>query len=268
MEVTIDDKRNFGIVKIADYVSHKELKAFLSSAFARIKRANVDNIIIDIRDLAVDDAGLPDAVLHYVTDVPYRHYAAIEAKASPITKEFYKGDFKQIMKAQKKVVRDKKAVKQAHKMVLKGMDYANTFYSPDVKKPAGGGTSLKGEFYLLVNEGTKNSGVVLAAIVQDHKQGLVIGGETGSRASRFNDYYYFSLPNTGLQCMVPHRYYLRPSSFDSGFGVLPDYSVGQNADDLANGIDTAIEFASDLFQKRKGYREKQRAYEKRMKKRN
>ncbi|PLW99412.1 MAG: hypothetical protein C0593_03260 [Marinilabiliales bacterium] len=264
-DIAVDTDRDFATITIRDYQSHNDLKKFLPKAFSQVKSSKVENVLIDIRDLDVTDEGLADAVLRYVTKEPYRHYAAIEAKSSPITKEFYKGDYKAEMKAEKRVVRDKKAVKEAYKMVSKGLDYANTYYAPELKKPFGGGNAPEGEFFLLVNEGSKNSATVLAAIVQDHKLGLVIGKETGSRASRFKQLYYFTLPNTGLKCCVPHRYYLRPSSFDSGFGVLPDYTVEQDSDDLAKGVDTAIEFAADLFKKREGFREKRKAYEKRMK---
>lgn len=264
-EYDIQKERNFATVTVSDYVLHQDLKKFLASAFSDIKSYKIDNVIVDVRNLDVNDAGLADAILKYVTKTPYRHYAAIEGKSSPITKKFYKDVYKAEMKAEKKVVRDKKAIKKTYKLINKGLDYANIFYAPEVKKPFGGGTSLDGEFYLLVNEGSKNSATVLAAIVQDHKLGLVIGKETGSRASRFKQIYYFNLPNTGLGCCVPHRYYLRPSSFDSGFGVLPDYTVEQNSDDLGEGKDTAIEFAAELFKKREGFREKRKAYENRIK---
>lgn len=266
-ETTIDKDRNFAVVKISDYQKLKELKKFLSSAFSQVKSSGVQNVIIDVRGNNKEEEAMVDEILKYVTRKPYRHYAAIEAKASPVTRNFYRHDYKSFMKKEKKSVLDKKMITKPYKMVLKGIDYESTFYAPDLKKPAGGGKSLEGEFYLLVDGGTQNSASVLAAVVQDNKLGLVIGLETGSRASRFKQLYHFILPNTGLECTVPHRYFLRPSSFDSGFGILPDYTVEPKPEDLANGKDTMVEFASQLFEKRSGFLEKQKAYEKRMKSR-
>ncbi|NCD41125.1 MAG: hypothetical protein EOL88_03445 [Bacteroidia bacterium] len=263
---SVDQNRNFATVRITSYSSHPELKKFLSDAFSQIKKSGVDHVILDIRNLKSDDFAFPDAVLQYVTTTPYRHYAAIEAKSSPMTKSFYRNNYAQQKKHDLKFVRDKKTVRKAYRMVLKGIDYASVYYAPEVKKPFKGGQEFPGEFYLLVNEGTKNSATVLAAIVQDHKLGLVIGKETGSRASRFRELYHFSLPNTGIECTVPHRYYLRPSSFDSGFGVLPDYTVDPDPTDIAQGKDSMIEFAAGLFKKREGFREKRAAYEKRINK--
>ncbi|PIE87860.1 MAG: hypothetical protein CSA04_04870, partial [Bacteroidetes bacterium] len=249
LEYAVDLQRNFATVTIRDYVSHRDLKAFLAKAFGHIQSTGVPHVVIDVRDLDVQDEGLPDAVLQYVTRKPYRHYAAIEAKSSPLTKKFYRKTYRAEMRAEKRVVRDKRAVRKAYKMVRKGLDYANTYYAPELKRPFGRGTKLDGEFYLLVNEGSRNSATVLAAIVQDHKLGLVIGNETGSRASRFKKSYPFTLPHTGLECRLPHRYYLRPSSFDSGFGVLPDYVIDQGGEKQVDR-EYPLTFAAELFKRR------------------
>jgi C-terminal processing protease CtpA/Prc len=60
------------------------------------------------------------------------------------------------------------------------------------------------------------------AIVKDNELGLIVGEETGGRASCFSEVAPLYLPNSGLLCQIASAKFVRPAGYDDGRGVLPD----------------------------------------------
>ena len=87
-----------------------------------------------------------------------------------------------------------------------------------------------GKLVLICDRFTASSAVDLAVIVKDNQAGFIAGEETGGPASYFGDIEWVNLTNSGLNCMVPTAYFLRPGGFDDNRGVLPDLQL-----DITNG---------------------------------
>ena len=58
---------------------------------------------------------------------------------------------------------------------------------------------------------------------------MLVGEETGGSATQYADLCPFTLPRTGLQGFVSHKWFLRPSGADDGRGVLPDVEAPADA---------------------------------------
>jgi len=80
----------------------------------------------------------------------------------------------------------------------------------------------KGNLVIVTDHNTASAAVYVTAIVKDNKLGLIVGEETGGRASYFAEIAWLLLPNSGLYCVISSAHFLRPAGYDDGRGVLPD----------------------------------------------
>jgi len=52
-----------------------------------------------------------------------------------------------------------------------------------------------------------------------------------------------------LYCGCSHKHFLRPSGEDTGRGVIPDFEVKPEPEDLVTGRDRVMEFTIELIEK-------------------
>ncbi|MHC4476519.1 MAG: S41 family peptidase [Planctomycetota bacterium] len=79
-----------------------------------------------------------------------------------------------------------------------------------------------GTLVLICDRLTASAAVDTVAIVKDNELGLIVGEETGGRASCFSEVAPLYLPNSGLLCQIASAKFVRPAGYDDGRGVLPD----------------------------------------------
>lgn len=82
-----------------------------------------------------------------------------------------------------------------------------------------------GTLVLICDRFTSSAAVCTAVIVKDNKLGLIVGEETGGRASYFAEVAPLYLPNSGLLCKIASAHHIRPAGYDNGRGVLPDLQL-------------------------------------------
>lgn len=111
-----------------------------------------------------------------------------------------------------------------------------TINNPVLESPGGrlirpGSKSWNGTLVLLCDRGTVSAAVYPVVIVKDSKAGVVVGEETGGRASYFGNVRSIRLPNSHLRCQIATRYFRRPAGYDDGRGVLPDLPLDVTLED-------------------------------------
>ena len=101
---------------------------------------------------------------------------------------------------------------------------------------------FSGVVYLLVGPGTMSSASLFAATLKHHALATIVGEDTGGHATMYGNIIDARLPNSGLRVWMP-------TSIVAGLAVgpvTPDYIVTRNADDLAAGKDTVLEYVLAL----------------------
>lgn len=88
-----------------------------------------------------------------------------------------------------------------------------------------------GTLVVLVNGLTGSAASEFASIVKDNQLGLIVGKETGGRASFYGGSVPLILPNSGLICYLSTEKVTRPGGFDDGRGVLPDFELDVTLED-------------------------------------
>lgn len=120
-------------------------------------------------------------------------------------------------------------------------------YEWDFIKPKRNPLRFSGNIFVLTGSYTFSTAADFAATIKDFSIGTIVGDETGGLPACYGDVFKFSLPNSGLEVRVSHKYSVRPSGQDTGRGVIPDYEVKPGPKDLITGEDRVMAFVLDLI---------------------
>lgn len=85
---------------------------------------------------------------------------------------------------------------------------------------------------VLTGESTFSSATMLGVWVQDGKLGKIIGQASMNSPSSYGDILQFQLKNSGIQCEVSHKRFLRPDTKNNQKILQPDIAVASNQDSL------------------------------------
>lgn len=184
--------------KLEDYAQ------FVKEAFARFKEAEVEAVVIDMRDNPGGNSLVGDTILQYLTDKPYRMVASVNVKVSEQSKA-------------RELRLNNYRIEDPVGTILR--------FDGEFKMPAPSPLNFNGDVYVLTSRCTASSAMRFASVIKDFEFGTVVGEETGGLPTNFGDFITFNLPETNLELRVSHKYFVRPGGFDDRRGVLPDVEV-------------------------------------------
>lgn len=175
-------------------------------------------------------------LLDYIASEPFRQFSRMDVKIS----EEYRKKMGELPEEYRKQMREL-LEGEIGSIITETGDYINpgSFCDP--------GLRFKGNVYLLTSRLTFSSATLFAATVKDFGFGTIVGEETGGLPTLYGDCIYITLPNSGLGCSVSCKYFVRPSGIDDGRGVLPDYEIKPQPEDLITGEDRALNLVLDLI---------------------
>ncbi|MGD8501325.1 MAG: S41 family peptidase, partial [Phycisphaerales bacterium] len=84
---------------------------------------------------------------------------------------------------------------------------------------------------LLCDRATYSAASFVAMLVKDFGAGIIVGEETGGRASGHGNIEHVTLPNSLLSCGIATGYFPRRAGYDDGRGVLPDLPLNVTLED-------------------------------------
>lgn len=99
-----------------------------------------------------------------------------------------------------------------------------------------------GEVYVLTSSYTFSGGAILASAFKDFELGILVGEETGDWATSYTSLQGFTLTNSGLWIGCSMWHHIRPNGEDTGRGVMPDYEVKPEPEDIITGLDRVLNF--------------------------
>jgi hypothetical protein len=107
---------------------------------------------------------------------------------------------------------------------------------------------FKGKLYVLIDGGGASTTGHLLGLLKYHKIGTLVGEESGATYVCHNAKNSFSLKNTRFQVSVARGTFASAvQGLPKDRGVLPDISVSLKPQDMADGIDTALEHTLSLI---------------------
>jgi C-terminal processing protease CtpA/Prc len=191
--------------------------AFTRDAFARVRDAGVQTLIIDVRaNGGGDDDFWTEGVLPYIATKPYRWGSTYR----------------------KRVLEEYLDEGETSGEIVSGA--IDRCIQPEPENPL----HFSGKVYLLIGRSTYSSAILLSNVIQDFGFGIVAGTGGSARANQSGGVQRIVLPNTGLVVYWPRFILARPSAARDPLYVKPDIEVAENLLNPREAVDTLLARAS------------------------
>ena len=232
-----------------DYISGiPSFHEFLRNFFENIRKKDISNLVIDMRDNFGGNSILCSELLSWLSDVnkgwliptPY-------IRPSRLYCEFYKNQYKEIydkITANYASVNYNQLYNATTGKTIKDdceeeKENLNSFpedfrilFNTDTNK------IFKGNIYFIQNDNTFSSAADMILMAYDNNIGKVIGGHSSYLTSHFGDILIYSLPNTHIVGYVSHKYFLRPNrNMVYEKEIIPDPLIEKSWNDVLNDND-------------------------------
>ena len=175
---------------------YKDVIAFLHESFATLSQANIQHLIIDVRENGGgDDAIWIDGILPYIADKRWRtgsnnKFKVLEGRAN---KGRQVGDI---------------------------IESENSFKDIDLSIE-----KFKGEVSVLISDFTYSSSILFANVIQDHQFGKLVGEITGGKSGQTGGTQAINLKHSNLLAISPFFYLGRPRGGDNHQPITPDVVI-------------------------------------------
>jgi hypothetical protein len=237
-----------GLIDFRSMVNRKEFRNFLKSTFAGIKKAQINHLIIDIRNNGGGDSQLGDDLLDYITSKRYRQEESQEIKTSHEMKQQFRQKYwKWYMYFAYPII---PFHPYGRAYILKRNGSITIFDNMGLRTPKGVQNKFQGKTYLLTSRHTFSSANMLAAAFKCYSMGTIIGEETGEPLTNFGDVIYVILPNTKLLARCSHKKFVLACGSDCTGGVIPDVEIIPSKEDILIGRDAAVEYVKQTASKK------------------
>lgn len=168
----------------------------MHESFAKIAEANIQHLIIDIRENGGgDDAIWIDGILPYIADKKWR--TGSNYKARVIEGRADEGE----------TVGD----------VVEGQNRFREIEA-DLKK-------FEGEVSVLISAFTYSSSIIFANVIQDHQFGILVGGVIVGKCGQTGGTQAINLKHLNLRVVSPFFYLERPKGGNNHMPITPDVVI-------------------------------------------
>jgi len=163
----------------------QKISNFVDSSFVDIKKKNLLNLIIDLRNNLGGNDSFSDYLVSYIADQTFRWNSGFTLKTSAILKAHVRENYD--------------TTNLYWQSVLTHEDGSLYLYVFDEYKLQPKDKRYLGDVYVLVNRQSHSKAALTAAQIQDYKFATIVGEETGDFPSLLASQYGYSLPHTGIE---------------------------------------------------------------------
>ncbi|MEM8527641.1 MAG: S41 family peptidase [Bacteroidota bacterium] len=232
-----------GILEAANIKYKKYIKTF----FKKIKKADVEHLIIDLRQNSGGEDNYASYVYRFLTDQSFRYYKSMETNAIPFDKSVTSKVYLPT-EVRNAFLRKLFIKKKGDRFFVRA-----TPRTKGLRKQRPKRNRFQGELYFLISGKSYSASAELTAFTQAHRPNTIfIGQETGGAIQGNTSAVsaYLNLPNTRIGSYIPLvRYTMNIPNPKRGRGVEPDYSIEPTIGGVLAGKDEELEFALELIQR-------------------
>ena len=219
-------------------------RPFLRKSFRKMRKQGVKDLVIDLRDNPGGYSNYGIFLYSWIADSSFRYFQSMELPTKKPVKFIEHTDKTRLFNLLYLLVkRDRKTGQCSY-----NWDRGLRVHHPK-RKP------FKGNVYIIINGNSFSNSSNFSALAHYNKRAVFIGEETGGRYDGCNGsaYLMLTLPNTGMKLNVPlvKNCYPFPGYPYKGRGIMPDYPVQPELDDLIAGRDTEMNYALKLIEKKR-----------------
>lgn len=245
LKLDIKKELNAAVLTIRSFGGNAvgKIGSFLPDAMKKLEKQKIGHLVIDLRHNGGgwDSAGV--LLFTYLINKPSRYYVRQHTIA----------DTSQYLSLSDL---SPEAIKNVRNELVPEKD--GTF---SIKPSYAAGLSLQypkqphftGKIYFLMNGASASTTSELLAAAHANNLGTFIGEEAGGSYEGGNGGSFIGLvlPHSKIRISIPLVYYdnMTKPPFEKGRGVMPDYDVPDNLENILKGIDTQKEFVVDLIRR-------------------
>jgi C-terminal processing protease CtpA/Prc len=210
--------------------------------FNELKVKKIPHLVLDLRNNeGGDDTG--ETLITYLLQRPHRHFDHVEFRYVGLPavsnyiedgKDFFQPDSIFYKDASSNYEIKKQYYKTEAPLLLEQQPKENHF---------------DGQLTVLANGASGSMASIVCDFIKQNRQAVFIGEETGGamEGPTSRSGANLTLPNTHITIGVPLIKQVNAVNYTKGRGVIPDYWMEPNINDLLHGVDTELSFALKLI---------------------
>ncbi len=230
--------RSFHPGRIKDGGQH--FSKFFKQAFTKLEEAEVEHLILDLRNNGGGAAEVVRQLLSYLAEKPFRLYRQQIARTTRIPNhEHFRNNIRKIESWARKNLRKS----GDHYVLIDGDSKVQKQQTP----------GFKGQLYVLVNERSYSATADFVGMLRSLRPVEFIGQETGGNPLRSTggERLTLVLPHSKIRVLIPTiQFQLNVDAENQGHGLMPDHLVVPTIRDYLAKRDVEKEFARALISKR------------------
>ncbi|MCP4151680.1 MAG: hypothetical protein GY757_28310 [bacterium] len=237
----LEYRSNTPILTISTFAGGMAYPGFLKKTFEELDKKKAQNLIIDLRDNRGGRDEYGKILCAYLLDKPFDYYKFLELNHSQYA--FLKHT--NMPNADDNPENTRKNNRGCYDL----LEHSNLgIQSPRLP-------TFKGKVYILLNGNSFSTTGECTSILHFYKRAVFVGEECGAgyHGNTSGVMPGLRLPNTQSSITVPLvRYTMAVEGYPHPKrGLLPDYPVDANINDLVNNKDTVLEYTLELIKKSK-----------------
>lgn len=253
--LTIDKEASLAVLKVGTFAPSKRgaYSAAIKRSIIDVKNEGIQNLAIDIRGNGGGSSAWVEFLYSFLDKNGYNTPNNVIGKNSLLAESrsrlFHSGFAQLIVKLFFRHDEDVQSYQYISSLPFGNQDTVY-FNKPTIQSKS---LVFEGNCFLIIDGLTASAGVDFTNAFKTRNRGLVIGEQClGPATGTWGNPAKYELPNSKLKVTIATIRYNYDNSFRYEMnGIEPDYPVGFVADDLANKIDTQVEFIKNLIKEKK-----------------
>lgn len=230
--VQVDTSLKSAYMMLNSFSNGNKLRRFFRSSFRSMKKLNIQHLVIDVRSNGGGEAGNSTLLTRYLSDHKFKvAHSLYTNKRSSSYRDYI--PFQPVFGLISSIITHRKEDGKFHFGFFERHRFkVHRKYH------------FNKNIYILTGGNSFSATTLFAQELKGQKNVKIIGEETGGGAYGNTAWIIpqLKLPYTKIRVGIPKfRFIMRPELVEEGRGVMPDYHVAPNADDIRRGVDVKLQ---------------------------
>ena len=237
----IDTSLNTAFLEVNTFSSGNDLRPFFKSSFKKIRKQNIQNLVVDMRGNGGGSVILSNLLTKYISDRPFKIADTLFAMKRKSRYRRYEGNY---------FVNHLFLLFLTHKKPdghYHFTHFENKYFKPRKKNHFNGTT------YILIGGNTFSAATLFTKALVDQPNVIVVGEETGGGAYGNTAWLIpdVTLPNTKVRFRLPLFRLVIDKNAQKGRGVMPEAEAGPSVNAIRRNEDYKLNKVLEMIKEKR-----------------